>query len=262
MPVRSKRSEAHVTDLFTPIKAVGLHNVRCRSGLGSCEILGRALRARHGGQRRSPFLGHFSWQSVWVILLADSVRSCHKCWPWLAHQWSCWGTGSLEVWEIKRNPSRMYFLGNNQQYWLLNLSMFLEVFLIQSNILLVLFSSCFVEKSWKILCFLSPSEHLCFQIGRSLKYKTIGLDVILCRDYFSCILTISPCHKPPVMIHKTHHKSPILIIFLGAAKWTVSLSSMFFFSQVRADEFQLLSIPALNPAHPTCHMLWFISQRE
>lgn len=164
-----KRSEANVTNLFVPIKAVGFHNIRCRSDLASCEFLGSTLRGRHGWQRSSAFLRHFSGQSVWVILLADSVRSCNKCWPWLAHQWSCWGTGSLEVWEIKRNPSCIHFLENYLQYWLLNQNMFLEVLLIQSYTLLVLFSSCFVEKSWRILCFLSPSEHLCFQIGRSLK---------------------------------------------------------------------------------------------
>lgn len=169
MSVLFKRSEANVTDLVTLMKAVGFHNIRCRSALGSCKLLGSALRAGHGRQRSSPLLRHFRWQSAWVVLLADSVSSRDECWPWLAHQWSCWGTGSLEVWEIKRNLSCMYFLENNQRYWLLNLNVVLEVFLIQSYTLLVLFSSCFVEKSWKILCFLFPSEHLCFQIGRSLK---------------------------------------------------------------------------------------------
>lgn len=115
MSVLPRRSEANVTDLFTPIKAVGFHNVRRGSELGPCEFLGSALGAGHGRQRSSALLGHLSWQGVRVILLADSVGPRDECWPWLAHQWSCWGTGSLEVWEIKRNPSCICFLENNQQ---------------------------------------------------------------------------------------------------------------------------------------------------
>jgi len=47
----------------------------------------------------------------------------------------------------KKNPSYLYLLENNQQYRFLNMNMFLEALLIQSYILLVLFSFCFVEKS-------------------------------------------------------------------------------------------------------------------
>lgn len=116
MSVLLKRSEANVTDLFIPIKAAGFHNFSCRCALGSCEFLGSALGAGQGRQGSSPLLGHFRRQSAGVVLLADSVGPRDECWPWLAHQWSCWGTGSLEVWEIKTNPSCIYFLENNQHY--------------------------------------------------------------------------------------------------------------------------------------------------
>lgn len=122
MSVHFKISEANVTNLFMPIKAIGFHNIRRRSDLCPAEFLGGALGIWHGGQRSSAFLRHLSRQSVGVVLLAHSVRPRDKCWPWLAHQWSCWGTGSLEVWETKRNPSCIYFLENNQPYWLLSLT--------------------------------------------------------------------------------------------------------------------------------------------
>lgn len=83
--------------------------------------------------------------------------------------------GALAVlgfgWE-KKNIYICYlnFLENIQQYWWITMNMFIALYKQNFYILLVLFFSCFVEKSWKTLCFLSLLKHLSFQThDRSLK---------------------------------------------------------------------------------------------